>query len=326
MEATTDKVLVTLNPLVGGLIESDKSFFNAAEHVKNRGLKLLLKTYAQQYAAFAAELQAVVRQLGGTPLEVRDPGAAMGQGMGDIRAAMTIGRQSRQRKLLTDLLGHETVAVKRYADALKIGLPATVEDVVKRQHDRVRSIHQQLSSLAGQTRRRLVIRLFDQPEAARSAVDELQRAGFTADEVYSAAIEQVARVYSADAEERVQSRGQTIRATALSGLLFGVILGTLWGVVQHFLFPEFGGLISPPGSWGIVLEVAVAGGLIGAFFGFIFGLIIGQDKAEEDEYLYNQSLKDGDTLVVVFTDERNKQEAERLVGLKHQHEVKPMLA
>jgi hypothetical protein len=77
---------------------------------------------------------------------------------------------------------------------------------------------------------------------------------------------------------------------------------------------------------GIVLEGVAAGALVGAFFALIFGLFIGRDAVEDDSYLSTQSLRQGDTLVAVFTDASHIAEAERIIGLRHQFEVEPAAA
>jgi uncharacterized protein (TIGR02284 family) len=320
-----NQAVKTLNRLIEMCMESDKGFYKAAEQIKNRGLKLLVKSYAEQRAQFALQLQNLAHQLGGDAPEGREPVISVERGWLDVKAAMIIQRQFRQQALLKDVLQHEDKTIQAYTEALQSPLPGAVQTVIQQQYDRIRAIRSQVASLTGQTARKLVVRLFNGADTARRVVDELQQAGFTADEIYAAPLDRIIQPYAADPQARNKSRKETVIATILSGMGFGLVFGIFVGLLQRFFFPEWGGLISPPG-WGVMIEIATTVTLIGGFFGFVFGMLIGQDKAEEDEYLYTESLQEGDTLVVVFTDERNKAEAERVVGLQHQHEVKPMPA
>jgi len=308
--------------LIESDIESDKTLYNTAEQLDNRGMKLLVKSYAQQHARFTTQLQDVVTQMGGTPPENRNAVAAVGQGLSDVQAAMMVKRQGRHHAALLTALQSEDKTVNAYAEALKSSLPERIKAVVTEQAERVRSIQNQLKLMAGESARRLVIRLYNRPGEAENVVDQLQRAGFTSDEIYTAPIEQAANIYTADTKERGKSKSQTVLAMGLAGAGFGLALGLLVGIFQNLLAPNTVSFL-PTSGFGVVLLVGLIGAVIGAIFGTIFGLLIGQNQAEEDAYLYIESLKDGDTLLVVFTDSRNKPTADRIVGLKHQREIAP---
>ncbi len=319
---TSDNIAQTLNHLIESCIESDKTLYNTAEQLDNRGMKLLVKSYAQQHARFTAQLQAAVTQMGGTPPENRGTVAAVGQGLNDVKAAMMVKRQGRHHAALADALQVENNTVKAYDEALKTPLPERIQTVITQQAARVRSIQNQLKLMADESQRRLVIRLYNRPGEAETVVDQLQRAGFTTDEIYTASIEQAANVYAADTQERGRSKSQTVSAMGLAGAGFGLALGLLVGIFQNLLAPSTISFL-PTSGFGVVLMVGLIGAVIGAIFGLIFGLLIGQNNAEDDAYLYTESLKDGDTLLVVFTDSQNKAEADRIVGLKHQREIAP---
>ncbi|MFN8489398.1 MAG: PA2169 family four-helix-bundle protein [Caldilineaceae bacterium] len=319
---TNGNLTTTLNHLIEADIESDKTLYSAAEHIDNRGMKLLLKTYAQQHAQFTAQLQDVVRQMGDNPPVNRDPVTTMSRGLTDVKAAMTVKRQDRQQVALTDALQSENTTVNAYTEALNTSLPERVRELVTRQAERARTIQNQIKLMSGESSRRLVIRLYDQADEAARVVNQLQQAGFAADEIYSAPIEQATRVYSADPEERGRTKQQTVFAMSMAGAGVGLVLGVLLGIAQRWLAPNTLSFLPSSGvAVAIIIGVIVA--VIGAIFGTIFGLLIGQDKSEEDAYLYTESLKEGDTLLVVFTDSRNKAEAEQIIGLKHQREIAP---
>jgi hypothetical protein len=97
-----------LDPLIQVCITSEQRYLAAAQHARNRGLKLVLKTYAEQRIRFARQLRDIVRQAEGGAVTNADPdhpaasntGEAMNRGWNNIRAWFTVRRQSRQRLLL----------------------------------------------------------------------------------------------------------------------------------------------------------------------------------------------------------------------------------
>ncbi len=323
-ETTPDSgnLLQTLNQLIKSCIESDKVLYSAAEQLDNRGMKLLVKSYAQQHARFTTQLQDIVRQMGSTPAENRNPVAAVGQGLNDVKAAMMVKRQGRHHAALADALQSENTTINAYDEALKTTLPERIHVVVTQQAARVRNIQNQLKLMTGESQRRLVVRLYNQAGEAEKVVNQLQQAGFTPDEIYTSSIEQAATVYGADKQARGRSKRQTVIAMGLAGAGFGLVLGVLVGIFQNWLAPSTVGFL-PTSGLGVVAMVGLIGAVIGGIFGLIFGLLIGQNQAEDDAYLYTESLKDGDTLLVVFTDSQNKAAADRIVGLMHQREIKP---
>jgi len=318
----SNNLLQTLNRLIESCIESDKTLYSTAEQIDNRGMKLLVKSYAQQHARFTTQLQDIVTQMGDTPPANLNAAAAVGQGLEDVKAAMMVKRQGRHHAALLTALQNEDKTVSAYDEALKSSLPERIHPLITQQAEQVRSIQRQLKLMTGESARQLVVRLYNQPGEAKSVVDQLQSAGFTPDEIYTAPIEQAANIYTADTQQRGRSKSQTVMAMGLAGAGFGLALGLLVGIFQNLLAPNTVGFL-PSGGVGAIVIVGLIGAVIGAIFGSIFGLLIGQNNAEDDAYLYTESLKDGDTLLVVFTDSRNKPEADRIVGLKHQREIAP---
>ncbi|MCX6049405.1 MAG: DUF2383 domain-containing protein [Chloroflexi bacterium] len=318
----SNNLLQTLTRLIESCIESDKTLYSTAEQLDNRGMKLLVKSYAQQHARFTGQLQDIVKQMGDTPPENRDAAAAVGQGLNDVKAAMMVKLQGRHHAALLTALQNEDKTVAAYEAALQAALPERMQTLITQQAERVRNIQRQLQIMTGETARQLVVRLYNQPGEAERVLDQLQRAGFTSDEIYTAPIEQAATIYRADTQQRGRSKSQTVLAMGLAGAGFGLALGLLAGIFQNLLAPNTVGFL-PAGGLGAIMIVGLLGAVIGAIFGLIFGLLIGQNNAEDDAYLYTESLKDGDTLLVVFTDSRNKAEADRIVGLKNQREIAP---
>jgi hypothetical protein len=50
---------------------------------------------------------------------------------------------------------------------------------------------------------------------------------------------------------------------------------------------------------------------------------MGQDIVEDDEYLYAESLQNGNTLIAVTASPNNRPTVEKALGLQHQFEVQP---
>ena len=77
---------------------------------------------------------------------------------------------------------------------------------------------------------------------------------------------------------------------------------------------------------GIIGEIALYGAVTGMFFSLIFSALIARNTEESDIYLYTDSLAQGNTLVAVFTNEKQVTKIEQALGLRHEHEVEPMPA
>ncbi len=78
---SSNPTVATLNQLIRLNIAAELGFETAAEHVKNRGLKLYLKRYAQQRAQFVDELQQELTRWGGALRIARNPLAALHRGV-----------------------------------------------------------------------------------------------------------------------------------------------------------------------------------------------------------------------------------------------------
>jgi uncharacterized protein (TIGR02284 family) len=301
--------------------ESAKRFYNAAEHVRNRGLKLILKSYIQQRVRFVHELNSLVNRAGveSSPNEPVTEG--LSRGWSDIKATMTVQRQGRQQLLLSELASEETKVLGEYTQALKEPLPAPLLSTLERQYADLRTVQRRLALLAENADHSILVRLYNQATEADRVVQQLKRAGFAADDIYTTSVDQL-DIYTDDRPQKRRSMRDTVVTSVLLGLLLGAGLGLLLALAQRTYFPQLGGIFtSTPG--GVMIELIVTGALIGGLFALIFGLFMGRDAVEDDAYLSAESLRRGDTLVAVFTDQASVAEAERIIGLRHQFEVKP---
>lgn len=313
----------TLNQLITAANESTKNFYSAAEQVENRAVKLLLKAYAQERARFVHELQ----QATAAANEVSESdysGSFLQRGWMELRSALVIRRQRRQRVLIDGLQQAETNTLEAYAKAAAAELPVSVKEIVNRQYERVRLIHGRLKLLSRQHEQRLALRLFNQAQDAEQAITGLEKLGIPRSELTIIPIEDIT-FYMNDQNARPRATREAIMTGALLGFIVGGLLGLLYGVFNRLYFPEFNGFVATTPA-GVMFEMSLYAGLIGALFSTIFSALIASSAAEIDAHLYEDSFENGNTLVAVFADASNITEIERTIGLKHEHEIEPVPA
>jgi len=296
--------LQTLNQLLNLNQASEQGFRIAAESVKNRGLKALLKGYAQQRSYFAAELNDEISRLGGESRTSRNLLGTLHRGWLIIKAAMTIGRQATEAVVLSESHRGETYAVKQYETALKRPFPPEIRTLLTRQQEAIIAACDQIQSLHGQESDRLVVRLFEDEDEVRKASEALKQAGFSGESIQTLVLNPTSRYENnAVLNTAVEAAG----AGALSGALLGSLLGLIAGVGLLFI-PDVE--MSLSGSvWAALALIVLVGLLIGGLFGGLFGLIIGQDATEQDSYLYANSTRKGQILMMVCAEPARVEEA-----------------
>lgn len=306
--------------------ESKKNFYATAAQIENRATKLLLKAYAQERARFVRELQASLQNP--ATQEVDAPTAPTGgffqRGWLALKAALVIRRQRRHRLLLAELAQLEANTVDVYTKALTTALPAAVRSLVERQHERVRIVYKWVTRLSQQREEQVTVRLFDHWEEAEQAIGRLAQLGIPRSELAIVPIEEIA-VYANEETARPRVTREAIITGGLLGLVAGGLIGLIYGFFHRTVFPEISGFIATSPN-GVVLEIAFYGALIGLFFSLVFSTLIASSAAEIDTHLYEESFQAGDTLVAVAADATNIREVERVIGLKHEHEIAPMAA
>lgn len=309
MSANNRRLVRTLNRLHRICRAGARGFEVVAANVSNRGLKVLLKTYAQQRAQFAGELEEEILRLGGEVSNRRSIRGIIHRGRIDIKATLTIGPQNVENVVLGEAMLGEIAAVRTYKNALQKEVPAETRAVVERQAREIRAVNDQIDLLRGHSDRRLVVRLFDSEELVEQAVAALERKGFSADTLDIVTLDEVTSEY----EGSVQAT--TIDETVISGALGGAIFGSIFGAVAGvgaLLFPGLQTMMrmSAQSAWALV---ALVGTSTGAFFGVILGFLVGLGIAEEDRYLYDDSLKHGNKLVMLETDSDRAREAAHIM-------------
>ncbi len=291
------ELLRTLDHLYRLNKDSERGFESVSEHVKNRGLKALLKSQAQRRAEFAAELQSEIHQLqdalptGGTLL------AAIHRGWIDIKAAMTIGRENVERVVLLESERGEAVALRRYQQVLRHELPTTLHQLLQSQAAEVARTHHLVQQIAGRLDDQIVVQLFDNADIARDATALLRDAGIAQEKIQIGEVSQVAQEYFCDCQ---RSRVMEI---SFVGMLFGLAFGTILGAIagsNTVLGPL---LVNREAvtMWESVATTTLVGFAGGAGLGGLLGMLIGQATVEDDDYVYHQSMLQGNTLVLVET-------------------------
>jgi uncharacterized protein (TIGR02284 family) len=279
----------------------ERGFEVVAENISNRGLKVLLKSFSQQRAGFAAEIKAAIERSGGAISDRRSIRGIIHRGRIDIRGALTIGAQNVENVVLNEALLGEEAAVKIYKGMLDKKLSAEARALVERQYEQVQATHEQLKLLRGRSGTRLVVRLFDSEHDMDLAVRALADAGFDPDDFEIVDVKEVTNVY--------EGPGHKVSETVVSGAVGGAIWGGIFGAIvglSVLVFPDVGGMMgSPQRAWAMI---ALGGTFIGAFFGVILGFLIGQGITEEDAYLYDDSVRHGIKLIKLTI--RNERAAE----------------
>ena len=140
----TKNTIDTLNDLIETCQDGNEGFKEAAEGASGNDLKTLFTKYSNERAAYASELQVLVRGLGGTPEHDGSLTAALHRGWMDIKAAVAGNDDA---AILNECERGEDSAKKAYQDALKQELPDYVRTQVQNQYDGVLVTHDHIKSL-----------------------------------------------------------------------------------------------------------------------------------------------------------------------------------
>jgi uncharacterized protein (TIGR02284 family) len=325
MSQTLDPQTV-IDQLILANQESKRNFYTAAAQLENRATKLLLKAYAQERARFIRELQQSRLQpeaavIESTPAPV---GGFFQRGWLALKAALVIRRQRRHRLLLAELQQMETNTIDAYTKVTTAALPATLRTLVERQYERVHTVHRWVTLLSQQEERQVAVRLFNQWAEAEQAIGRLAQIGIPRSELAIVPMDDIA-AYANGQQARPRATREAIVTGGLLGLLAGGALGLIYGSFHRTIFPDINGFLTSNPT-GIMWEIALYGAVIGLLFALIFSTLVAVSAAEIDNHLYEESFHQGDTLVAVSTSAANLREVERVIGLKHEHEIAPMTA
>jgi hypothetical protein len=143
--------------------------------------------------------------------------------------------------------------------------------------------------------RSTAVGVFADRQQAEQAIHELERAGFTDD--------QVGYLGPGDAQFEgntgVGDRDTEVEEHATHGAAAGGLVGALIGAAAALLIPGIG-----PAVAGGILAAALTGAGVGLATGAIVGALTGLDVPEEDARRYESEVRAGRSIVTVKADGR----------------------
>ena len=284
----------------------EKGYATAAVNMPNPGVKVLLKSFAQQRADYKEEILAELRRFGGDSQPGRSIPAIIHRGRVAIFAGMSIEKERQMRVVLREAAVGERAALSEYQKALSADLPAELKDLLQRQQEGIQRSLEQISLLRGRDGKRMSIGLFESERSAERAVQELRSAGFEADTIKTVVLQK---------SHEYQGPGATVMETAASGAFGGALWGGLTGVlVGYGVVQSTIAAGAPTGQIFLTWLLAALGFMaVGALIGVVLAIFIGSSVSEGDKYQYNEILENEDVLVEVETDEARAAEAARIM-------------
>ncbi|WP_339490962.1 ferritin-like domain-containing protein [Pseudomonas sp. EL_65y_Pfl2_R95] len=138
------QTIKTLNNLIETSKDGEAGFKVCAEDIKRDDLKSMFLKRAQECGQAAAELQALVLQLGGDPEDSTSVSGDLHRRWVDLKSLVS-GKD--ETAILNECERGEDVAKKQYKEALEEDLPAPVREVVLRQQQGVLRNHDQIKAL-----------------------------------------------------------------------------------------------------------------------------------------------------------------------------------
>lgn len=144
-----DDTLDTLNNLIETAKDGEYGFRTSAEYLRSPEIKQSFMQRAEECRSAAAELQSLVRSLGG---DAETSGSASGAvHRGWVAVKGTLSGYS-DKAILEETERGEDIALSAYRSALEEDLPPEVRSVVERQYEGVKRNHAQVRTLRDQAR------------------------------------------------------------------------------------------------------------------------------------------------------------------------------
>jgi uncharacterized protein (TIGR02284 family) len=144
MAVNREELISCLNDLIETCRDGESGFQTAADSTSNSGLKEWFNQCSLQRAQFASELQAEVRQLGGTPGNTGSVSAAFHRGWMNVKSLVT---GSSDEAIIAECERGEDAAVANYQRILKQNLPPNVLPVAKHQFTEIKKSHDRLRDM-----------------------------------------------------------------------------------------------------------------------------------------------------------------------------------
>jgi hypothetical protein len=297
------------------LEKSAQNLRHAAENIENRGLKLLLKVMAQERVYMFDSLRDAMGQTPVDPLDSAQKSAATGlqEGLEDIQTSMAVKRQGRENLALSHLVQEEDALLAAYARALEGDIPDALWKELEAQQATIAQFYTRLQSV-GEGTEPIVARVFDTRIEGESAVARLREQGLDPSRIDAAPINRLARPLR-PATVISSSPKNTMAAGAFSGAVVGGLVGLALAAFV-WLAPQLVGWVTV-GPWALLLGAIV----IGAVFGTVFGLLIGQSQREDDMAVTADSLINGEILVVAYPQAQQVALTEEILQVHHAREL-----
>src|SRR5262245_37762897 len=148
---------------------------------------------------------------------------------------------------------------------------------------------------------RTVSYLFDDYDQARSAVEALERAGFSSSEI------SIVSRYRDDGTLMTDDGAGGAEAGAAAGGVIGAGTGLL-AALGMIAIPGIGPLVAAG-----VLATTLAGAASGAVAGGLLGALVDYGVSDTDADMYAEAIRRGSTLVSVRADDRRAAQAEAVL-------------
>lgn len=145
----TDDTIKTLNELTETCKDGEYGFRTAAEHLRSAETRQLFTRRADECRQAAAELQALVSQLGGEPEDRGTLGGAAHRGWVAVKSKLSTYSD---KEILEETESGEDDAMACYRDAMEQDLPPEARAVVERQWEGVKRNHAQIRALRDHAR------------------------------------------------------------------------------------------------------------------------------------------------------------------------------
>jgi uncharacterized protein (TIGR02284 family) len=297
------RVIKSLRSLCRIVEAGEKGYAVSAANITSPGLKILLRSFAQQRARFKNEILAEISNLGGDTHLRSSLRGAIHRGRINIFAALANGNEERERVVLKEILVGENAALRAYETTLRKSLHPNLLSMLEFQYEVLLKLVEQIRLLNGQGRRRMVVHLFDSESNIEAALRELYYAGFD--------LKGIQKIPFGDGVEIYDGRGATIQETVLSGAVGGALWGSLIGAIAGFGVEEIYGAAPPEmlpiyGLWALVALAAISGG---ALVGSLLGYALGTGIAEEDVVQYGHGMAQGQILLLSLVESSRVKEA-----------------
>lgn len=144
------ETITLINELIETCKDGEAGFRNLAENTKNDYLRSLFFSRSSDTSSAAAELQGIVRQLGGDPETSTSLAGDLHRRWVDLKAAVT-GKND--AAILGEAERGEEIAKNKYAEALKSPyLAPEILTIVQKHHDGVLRNYEQIKILREKAR------------------------------------------------------------------------------------------------------------------------------------------------------------------------------